>query len=197
MLVIFSKYNNERVFCLNCEKRSTYQLSDSTMALIPTEVDGVWRTLIYDEDEEATLLIEATPNHLVNEACQNYGEKMISRIDGAKLLCDFNSKAPIAVSSVHNLFFFPNESPSSSSCSWFSHSHIRKILDGDYGGTRLLFRNGFELYVPTSKGIMNNQVFKTAQYRYILSEHLRKGQQKQVLENILKVFGVYKDTPFT
>lgn len=174
----------------------TYQLSDTTMALIPTEVDGEWHTLVYDESETSTLLIEDSPHHLVNEACQSYGEKMISRIDGAKILCDFGSKTPIAVSSIHSMFFFPNESPTSSSCSWFSHSHIRKILGAEFGGSKLLFRNGFELYVPTSKGVMNNQVFKTAQYRYILSEHLKKGQQKQILDNILKAFGFYKDTPF-
>lgn len=184
------------MFELEYEKRLMYQLSDTTMALIPTEVDGEWHTLVYDEKESSSLLIDQSPHHLVNEACVNYGEKMISRMDGAKILCDFNSKAPIAVSSIHNLFFFPNESPSSSSCSWFSHSHIRKILGADFGGSKLLFRNGFELYVPTSKGVMNNQVFRTAQYRYILSEHLKKGQEKQVLENILKVFGVYKDSPF-
>lgn len=162
------------------------------MALIPVEIDGKWQTMIYDEENESTVTVEEPPHRLVQEACQSYGEEMISRNDGAKLLCDFTSKAPIAVSSLYNMFFFPNESPTNTSCSWFSHSHIRKVLDGEFGGTRLLFRNGKEIYVPTSKGVMNNQVHKTAQYRFILSEHLKQGQQKAALEMVFKALGLWK-----
>lgn len=177
---------------MEIEEKASYLLSDSTMALIPTEVNGMLKTLIYDENKESAFMVNESPHRLVNEACQSYGEDMISRSDGAKFLCDFTSKTPIAISTNHNMFFFPNESPTSNTCSWFSHSHIRRVFDGEYGGTRLKFKNGLDLYVPTSRGIMNNQVYKTAQYRFILLEHLKSGQQKFALEMILKALGLSK-----
>ncbi|SEO70304.1 competence protein ComK [Amphibacillus marinus] len=171
---------------------STYQLSHSTMGITAVNVEGKWYSEIIEENVEEEMIISQPPNKLISQACKMYGEEIISRFDGAKLLCDFSNKAPIAISSAHNIYFFPTESPSRINCSWFSHTHIRSITKADYNNSTLTFRDGKQRVVPFSYGIMHNQVNRTAQYRFILSEQLKHNQQKGVLQMILKAMDLSK-----
>ncbi|WP_067840165.1 competence protein ComK [Amphibacillus sediminis] len=171
------------------ELKTSHELSHTTMAFIATEYDGLWCSLVYEEEVKDPILVKSSPLKLIESACRHYGEELIARFDGAKLLCDFNNKTPIAISSSNGIFFFPTQSPTSISCSWISHTHIRRIKKADYGSSMIVFRDGRELLLPISEGIMQNQVNRTAQYRFILSEQLKPNQQQGALNAMMKVIG--------
>ncbi|WP_017472403.1 competence protein ComK [Amphibacillus jilinensis] len=169
--------------------KTSHELSHTTMAFIATEIDDSWGTLIYEEEREEPIIVNTPPGKLMEAAYRYYGEELVARFDGAKILCDFNNKPPIAISVTHHFYFFPTHSSTNPYCSWFSHTHIRKITKAKYGGSEVCFRDGRKLMVPVSEGIMLNQLHRTAQYRFMLGEQLKPVHQKEALNALIKALG--------
>ncbi|WP_440896220.1 competence protein ComK [Amphibacillus sp. Q70] len=174
---------------MTVKMKTSYELSHSTMAFMATETDGSWGTLVYEEGVAEPIFVDIPPGKLIELAYRHNGEELIARFDGARLLCGFNNKSPVAISVTNNYYFFPTHSPSNPNCSWFSHTHIRKIKKAKYGGSTVLFRDGRKLTIPVSEGIMLNQLHRTAQYRFALQQQIQPVQQKEAIQAIFKVLG--------
>lgn len=173
---------------MDLNSRKTYELTSSTMCLIAFEVDGSWKTKVLLDGGEPPFIVDFPPSKIIQAACKKYGEELISRGDGAKILCGFKNKPPIAISLLNNYYFFPTHSPTNPNCSWFSHRHIRLITKARFGGSNIRFINGEKLTFPVSEGIMNAQLHKTAQYQIVLQREMKPLEQRAAIKAILKTF---------
>ena len=170
-------------------EKTSYDLSHTTMVIKATESDGSWCSMILEEQKSSPLYVKKTPRKLIENNCRKNGEELLTRFDGARILCGFNNKPPIAISVVKSLYYFPTHSPSNPQCSWFSHTHITDIKEAKYGGSTVLFRDGQTLDVDVSRSTMLNQLNRTAQFRFILEEQLKPIKKKGLLGALLKALG--------
>ncbi|WP_343840296.1 competence protein ComK [Salinibacillus aidingensis] len=110
---------------------------------------------------------------------------MRGRQEGTKGVCGITHKSPIAIDPHSGMFFFPTTSPNNPTCAWIAHSHIARIHPLDKGRTVIEFKTGQEIIVAVSHGSMMNQIQRTAQFRYKLTERLhykRNSDHEQVAE---------------
>ncbi|WP_177167365.1 competence protein ComK [Salinibacillus kushneri] len=107
------------------------------------------------------------------------------RQEGTKGVCGITHKSPIAIDPHSGMFFFPTTSPNNPTCAWIAHSHIFQIKPLDKDKTKIIFKTGQEIIVSVSYGSMMNQIQRTAQFRYKLTERLHytwNGDHEKVAE---------------
>ncbi|SEU03950.1 competence protein ComK [Salinibacillus kushneri] len=100
-------------------------------------------------------------------------------------MCGITHKSPIAIDPHSGMFFFPTTSPNNPTCAWIAHSHIFQIKPLDKDKTKIIFKTGQEIIVSVSYGSMMNQIQRTAQFRYKLTERLHytwNGDHEKVAE---------------
>jgi len=170
-------------------KKTSYDLSHTTMVLEATENDGSWESIILEERSAKPFYVKTAPVKLIEKTCRQNGEELLTRHDGAKILCGFSNKSPIAISVTKNLYYFPTHSPSNPQCSWLSHTHVRDIKAAKYGGSTVIFRDGQTIDLQVSKSTMLKQLYRTAQFRFILEQQLKPIKKKDLLEALLKALG--------
>src|SRR5699024_6087090 len=146
---------------MTVETKTSYELSHSTMGFLATEIDGSESAIVYERGVKP-FQVTIPPGKLIDQAIRRYGEELIAPIDGAKILCDYHNKTPIAISVLNNYYFFPSHSPSNRNCSWFSHTHVKKITKAKFGGSTINFIDGQKVTLPVSDGTMRNQQERTA-----------------------------------
>lgn len=166
---------------------TSHELSPATMAFMATEIDGSWGTKIYLEGGDKPIFVNYSPSKLIAEAYRQQGEELLARFDGAKILCGFKNKSPIAISVTNGYYFFPTHSPTHQNCSWFSHNHVVNIKKSKYGGSIVYFEDGQKLTTSVSEGTMHNQRNRTAQYRFALEREIKPLQYKAVIRALMKI----------
>ncbi|BAM46914.1 MAG: competence protein ComK [Amphibacillus sp.] len=171
---------------MNLKERTSYELSQATMALIATEIDGLWGSIVYEEGASKPIYVAEPPTKIIEKAHKQNGEELLARADAAKVVCGFNNKPPVVISITKNLYYFPTHSPSNPNCSWFSHTHSTTVSKAKYGGAIVHFRNGHKLEIPVSEMIMTNQLYRTAQFRFMIDQQIQPLQKKKALETLLK-----------
>ena len=154
----------------------TYEMNPFTMAVLSKEKsNGTFSTVVLEENEEYTVF--QTPTKMIDFACKFYGSSLRGRLDGTKDVCNITYKAPIVIEPGSGMYFFPTESPQNKSCSWLAHSYtadINPINDGSK--TVIKFTNGKIVTIDISYGSMQNQLNRTAQFRYRLNERMKLDQ---------------------
>ncbi|MDL4842854.1 competence protein ComK [Aquibacillus rhizosphaerae] len=95
------------------------------------------------------------------------------RQEGTKNVCGITHKSPISIDHSSGMYFFPTSSPQNPNCSWISHSHIDQINRAPDHCTTIIFKNGRTVTLPVSHGSMQNQVQRTAQFRYLLQNRIK------------------------
>ncbi|MRG87028.1 competence protein ComK [Salinibacillus xinjiangensis] len=95
------------------------------------------------------------------------------RQEGTKGVCGITHKAPIAIDPHSGMFFFPTTSPNNPTCVWIAHSHVSQIKPIDKYKTKIHFKSGQHIDVSVSHGSLMNQIQRTAQFRYKLTERLK------------------------
>jgi len=168
---------------LNKSISSIYEISPKTMAVIAVKNDdGTVGSKVYDEEEKRT--IHFPPTELIKYACQYFGSSFEGRQSATRDICGFSYKAPITINPTSGMYFFPTNSPNDKYCSWFSHSHIKKIKQAKRQQSKVYFKNGQSVVIDASVGSMKNQWYRTAQFRFVLSERLSENARyKQIHEN--------------
>lgn len=157
---------------LNETKNTSYEITPLTLAVMPKELaNGATTTYVLEETREYT--IYQPPQKVIDEACKYFGSSLQGRQDGTRDISNFTHKAPVAIDPSSGMYFFPTASPLNRKCSWISHSHIDSIAAYDYNQTEVVFKNNKRIIVDSSFGSVQNQIFRTAQFRYQLDERMK------------------------
>lgn len=156
---------------LNELNSSAYEISPETMALIAIQNEnGTVNTRVLEENHE--YVASMSPTKIIDKACLYFGSCFNGRLNGTKEICGFNYKAPVSVNPIAGMYFFPTNSPNDKQCSWLSHSHIKNIVLADEQKSKVIFKNGSSITFNISLRSLTNQLYRTAQYRYLLDERL-------------------------
>lgn len=144
------------------------------MALLSkTNEEGLVHTVVLEESQNYSVSI--TPTKMMDKACQYYGQNLEGLQRGTKNISNITHKAPIAIDSRSGMYFFPTASPSKKTCSWLSHTHITHIFPIQNGsGTEIVFNNEYRIAVNISFGSMQNQLHRTAQFRFSLDTRIER-----------------------
>ena len=153
---------------------SPYEISPQTMAIIALQNEK--NTITSHVMEEHTdYVVHKTPTEMIEYACRYYGSSFQGRLAGSRDISGFNYKAPITINPASGMYFFPTNSPAHRECSWLSHSHIKKIDLAENDQSEVCFTNGKSIIINASLGSLINQLHRTAQFRFLLTERLHKG----------------------
>lgn len=162
------------------ENLEASEVTPLTMAILPKfdEYGNLHAEMI---TETGDYLVQLTPLKVIQLACSFFASSFEGRLEGTKRISSFTHKAPIAIDPASGIYFFPTKSPRNKECAWLSHSHIKSINYVDRKKTEVVFQNGRRIYVDVSKGSLNNQLQRTAQFRYVLDKRMQtiRGMMSQ------------------
>ncbi len=85
-------------------------------------------------------------------------------------------KLPISIDPICGIYFFPTLSPTNPNCAWIAHSHIQEVMEVENQRTKVIFKNDLSTIVDVSYGSLKNQINRTAQYRFILDDRIKRLQ---------------------
>ena len=154
----------------------SYEVTPLTMAILSKpNMDGSVHTVVLEEMQEYS--VSTAPTKMIDQACKFYGKSLSGLQEGTKSVSNITHKVPIAIDSASGMYFFPTESPQNKSCSWLAHSYIADINPiNDGSKTVIKFTNGKIVTIDISYGSMQNQLNRTAQFRYRLNERMKLDQ---------------------
>ncbi|MFC7370350.1 competence protein ComK [Fictibacillus iocasae] len=155
----------------------SYEIHSSTMALLPFQSEG-GKTMTEVMEEERTLFVEMSPIRIIIESCLFFGSTYEGQRDAVRQSMGYSSLAPIMINGQLGIFFFPVESPKNMTCIWLSQSHVQRIEAKETELSRVVFRNGAHILIPQSRYSLEMKLFRTAQYRFILSERVSERMIK-------------------
>ncbi|ENH95646.1 competence transcription factor [Gracilibacillus halophilus YIM-C55.5] len=151
-----------------------FELSPSTLAVIglPNETRKGYFTRVLDYDETFDYETAYSTQRVMDYTCREFGISLRGLIEGARKLSGITHKPPIAIDRISGMYFFPVESPMKKSCTWIAHSHVSKVEKQDPYNCTIIFKNGRNITLDISYASMINQLYRTAQYRYLLSNRV-------------------------
>lgn len=151
----------------------SFEITPLTMAIVPDECEeGTIRTRIMER--ESSYYVESHPSKVIDVACKYFGASLKGRQEGAFDVCNFTHKVPIAIDPYSGMYYFPTESPLSQTCVWIAHTHVKEIKEAKYQQTEVIFMNSERITVDISYGSMQNQIHRTAQFRYQLDNRINR-----------------------
>ncbi|WP_164215042.1 competence protein ComK [Virgibacillus sp. YIM 98842] len=147
------------------------EITPETMAVI-TQRDRNGNIASQVFEEETDYVVHRSPTKVIEQACKFFGSSLKGRQEGTRDVCGINYKSPIAIDPLSGMYFFPTTSPVNTSCSWIAHSHIEHVRKAGKG-TEIIFKNAQQVFLQISYGSIQNQIQRTAQFRYILDHRIR------------------------
>jgi len=144
--------------------RSDYEINNYTLAILP--IDSKTSKVI---EREESFLIQKSATEIVDDSCRYFGSSYEGRHKGTKRLLGFNYKAPIIIEETSNLIFFPTSSPRYNDCIWISLKNIDTYKRINQNSL-IIFKNGYQMELPISIGILENQIFRATRLECVLRE---------------------------
>ena len=141
-----------------------YEINEGTLAILPSEKES---KVLEDSSE---YLISKKPFEIVDYSCKYFGSSYEGRKEGTKAILDINYKVPIVVENSRNIIFFPTNSPTAEDCCWISLNNIKRIEEGQFNSTNIIFKNGTSLLIPVSKRTIENQIFRASRLDLIMRD---------------------------
>lgn len=157
------------------EIKEEFEVTKYTMAVVAEKLDGRLVSKVLEVNGDYT--VKMKPLAIIERSCKYFGSSLKGRQDGTKEVAGITHKAPIAIDPTSGIYMFPTQSPNRSECSWISHSYIAKIESVGYDQTLVTFKNEKSLLLNISKGSFENQLHRTAQFRYLLSARINHIQE--------------------
>lgn len=146
-----------------------YLITEKTIALFPAK-QIEYNTIIYEEHN--TLLTKETTLELIEKACLNYGSTYDGRRKSVMHRTGYRRLVPIPISISRDIYAFPTHSPKHYECAWIFLDHIDFWkANRDSQETTIVFKNGKSLVVDVSEHVIQKQVQRTANCRFIFSDH--------------------------
>lgn len=156
-----------------------YEISPYTMAILPEmTAEGLYSKVIEVDYE---YVVKAKPIEIIDKSCRFFGSSLKGRREGTKEIMGVTHKAPIVIDPTNSIYFFPTTSPSRQQCSWISHSFVKQLIQSPFEETTIIFSNQKEIVLPISRGSLENQLYRTAQLRTILSSRISLDKRKSFL----------------
>lgn len=141
-----------------------YVLNRKTIAILPLvgRDDRMISRVIEEEDE---FLVLQRTFEIIEQSCRYFGSSFSGRKEGTKELIGVTHKAPICISPIDNIYFFPTLSYTREGCAWVSHYHVTSSKSLPHNTLLIRFSNGKMIKIGISKGSFENQLHRTAQLR--------------------------------
>jgi len=138
-----------------------YEINRDTLALLPayhTDYD----TIVWEKDQ--ILYVRKTPLQLLKEACLEGGAEYNGRRVAVTYKTGIQSKIPIPVDPLEQIYAFPTHSPKQSECSWIFYHHIKSIKRDPKNTTKsiITFKNANDLSLNVSYHTLDKQVQRTS-----------------------------------
>ncbi|RWZ55198.1 competence protein ComK [Halobacillus fulvus] len=171
--------------------KQEYEINSQTMALIAKHrEDGSIITIVLES--KGTYTVEKCPSQIVDESCRYFASSLEGRMSGTKQITNYTHKPPIVISEAMQIYFFPIISPKRKDCTWVAHKFIRSYNGETDQTTTIQFTNGSSVNIPVSIGMFANQVQRTAHFRVILEDRLRKtllpSEESPSHERVAEIF---------
>ncbi|MCD7034888.1 competence protein ComK [Metabacillus sp. GX 13764] len=154
----------------------SYEANRLTMAILAVMEDGQLHSSVYEAEKK--MLVKMKPMEIVERSCRYFGSSYIGRKAGTKDLLGITHKPPIVVDAANSIYLFPTTSSSRPQCSWISHYYIRQYETASQDNTLVTFTDGTELTLPISVHSFENQMYRTAQLRTVISSRIEDGPRK-------------------
>jgi|SRR5699024_7091686 len=154
------------------------EISPQTLAVVGKEVEKGYFTRVIEYEEEDDYETTWSAQKVMDTTCVEFGISLRGLIEGSRMLSGITHKPPIAIDRMSGMYFFPVESPQRKSCTWIAHSHVLEVEKLDRHETKIFFKNGRDLTINISYATVINQLYRTAQYRYLLG-----NKMEFILEN--------------
>jgi competence protein ComK len=144
-----------------------YEINEATLAILPI---SEYASRVIERSKE--YIVDKNPFEIVAHSCEYFGSTYNGRFNGTKAILGFNYKSPIYIEEANDLLFFPTESPRTTTCCWIAYNNIVKIEEIK-GSSKVLFKNGYELFLDISVYCLKNQYVRSM----ILQEIMRKRRK--------------------
>ena len=141
---------------------SDYEINVDTLALISLNE----RTKVYEKNR--VFVVYKTANRIIEDSCSFFGSSLSGRQKGTSSLIGVTYKCPIIIEGSRNIIFFPTCSPRMINCSWISANNIERYYKSSFGKTIIKFKNGQKLALPSSYGIIDNQILRSMRLESVL-----------------------------
>ncbi|KGA96733.1 hypothetical protein AJ85_14180 [Alkalihalobacillus alcalophilus ATCC 27647 = CGMCC 1.3604] len=119
-------------------------------------------------EERGSYIVKKKPINLIKESCLYYGAGYKGRLDSSIKATGFQKKVPICIFEGQKIFFFPLGSPNNDDSSWVAHYHVEKVTSIGPQLSYIYFMNRLKIEVPFSKAVIEGEVMRTAQLRFIM-----------------------------
>lgn len=142
--------------------KEIYEINRGTLALIPIN-DALTQVVELDN----SFYVENSVQKIIDNSCKNFGSSFLGRSEGTKALIGINYKAPIIISELNSIIFFPTISPRSEKCCWIS---LNNLIDykKESDSTIINFNNNRQIKLDVSSFIIENQIYKATMLDYKL-----------------------------
>ncbi|MCL7748760.1 competence protein ComK [Halalkalibacter alkaliphilus] len=155
---------------MNKQVIKDYEINRDTIALLPAYHSDYY-TIVLERDQE--YYVKQTPMQLIKEACLEGGADYAGRRKAVIHKLGVQSKVPIPVNPLDQIFAFPTHSPKLHECSWIFYHHIRSIRVNAHepSQTIISFKNYKELPLSISYPSLEKQMHRTAYCIVRFSKH--------------------------
>lgn len=172
MYLLYSHYWERGENMFFDEIFTSSKITPYTLAVVPNYTeDGKVESIILEGDKD--FRAELSPTKIIQEACEYFGSSLEGIQETTRKIFGLKHKTPICLNPISGMYFFPSSSPSNDDCHWFAHSHILALRPAENHKTEVLFKNGRSFIVDVSLGSMENQLQRTAQYRFLLEQRFK------------------------
>ena len=141
-----------------------YEINKGTLAIIPVN-EQITQVIEMDEN----FFVCCLSNKIIETSCRSFGSTYAGRLQGTKSMIGINYKAPIVISEVNNIIFFPTASPRCGNCCWIALNNIAEFKKSNKN-TIINFINDKEIEFNISSFVIENQIYKAT----MLESKLRK-----------------------
>lgn len=156
---------------IDFQKSHRFEVNERTMAVVAEQgLEGSIYSRVLEVEEE--FVIPLKPVKVIDQSCKYFGSSLKGRQEGTKAITGITYKPPIAIDPTSDIYMFPTNSPRSHQCTWIAHSYISHSQPSNEGQTVVTFVNGQSITLDISFRSFENQLNRTAQFRYLLSKRL-------------------------
>ncbi|WLR51509.1 competence protein ComK [Bacillus tianshenii] len=154
------------------EQSHQFEINEKTMAVVAEQgLEGTVYSRVLEVENEFVLPLK--PVKVIDKSCRYFGSSLKGRQEGTKAITGITYKPPIAIDPTSDIYMFPTNSPRSQQCTWVAHSYISHYKPSAQGNTIVTFANGQSITLKISFRSFENQLNRTAQFRYLLSKRLQ------------------------
>ncbi|MFG6494679.1 competence protein ComK [Fictibacillus sp. UD] len=161
------------------DKVEEYFIKSDTMAIYPfINQWGAVCAEVYEKD--AIILVEKKPFRIIKDTCPYYGSTYDGKKEAARINMGRMCFAPIMIDTKLDIFFFPTQSPRKDSCIWLSQPHIEDIESIDHKNVRVIFSNGMDLPIESTRAALRGKLHRAAHYRSVLMYRTAEKERERL-----------------